>query len=86
MNYGILAVCIALLIYDAILAIKGKMTISQKCQEFFPPFIDWCIGIGGLIALCFVKKKWPEFDFTLGVFMAGFWAHVWISNRERYEK
>ncbi len=86
MNYIIATIGVGILIYDGILASKDKMTISQKCQEFFPPAIDWGIGISGWIGLCVIKYYWPEFDFTLGVFIAGFWGHIWISNKERYER
>ncbi len=85
-NYLIAAIGVGILIYDGILAHKDKMTISQRVQTLAPPAIDWAIGVGGWILLCFVKKWYPELDFTLAVFLAGFWGHMWISNKERYEK
>ena len=84
MNYVIAILGVAILIYDGYLASKDKTTISQWCQALFPPVIDWIIGVVGWIGLCVIKHYWPEFDFTLGVFIAGFWGHIWIANRERY--
>lgn len=85
-NSIILVVGIGLLIYDAILASKHKTTISQKCQELFPTIVDWFIGVGGWIGLCFLKRYYPELDFNLSIFIAGFWGHIWIPNEERYKK
>lgn len=84
MNYIIALIGIAILFYDYKLYSKGKKTISARCQELFKPGVDWCIGVGGWIGLCIVKYFYPEFDFTLGVFIAGFWGHIWIANKERY--
>ena len=86
MNYVIAIIGIAILFYDGWLASEGKPTISQTCQGFFPPAIDWCVGVAGWIALCVIKRYWEGFDFTLGIFIAGLWGHVWIANKERYEK
>ena len=86
MNYIIAAIGIVILIYDGYLASKDRLTISQWCQGFFPPGIDWGIGVGGWIVLCVIKHYWPEFDFTLAVFISGFWGHIWIANKERYGK
>ena len=86
MNYVIATICIAILVYDYKLISDSKKSISERVQELFPPTIDWCVGIGGWIGLCIVKYIFPEFDFTLGVFIAGFWGHMWIANRERYKK
>lgn len=84
MNYVIALIGIAILAYDNWLSYEGRMTISQRVQELAPPVIDWVIGIGGWIGLCILKHYRPEFDFTLGVFIAGFWGHMWIANKERY--
>ncbi len=86
MNYVILAIGIVILIYDGILASKDRTTISQRCQEFFPTIVDWFVGVGGWIGLCIIKHYFPEFDFALAVFIAGFWGHIWIPNKERYKK
>ncbi len=85
MNYTILTIGVGILIYDAVLAAKGKTTISQWCQKLFPTWVDWIIGITGWIVLCFVNYFWPEFDFALAIFIAGFWGHIWLANRERYK-
>jgi len=86
MNYIILAIGIGLLIYDGILASRDKTTISQWCQSLFPPGIDWCIAVSGWVGLCVLKYFVPEFDFSLAIFYAGFWGHIWIPTRERYKK
>ena len=84
MNWIIAIIGIIILVYDGILAFKDETTISQWCQRLFPRSIDWAIGIGGWIVLCIIKYYWPVLDFTLGVFLAGFWGHIWIANKERY--
>lgn len=84
MNYIIVVICVVILIYDGYLAVKDHTTISQWCQKLFPPAVDWGIGVAGWVLLCFIKKWFPEFDFTLAVFIAGFWGHIWIANKERY--
>jgi len=86
MNYIIAAIGVAILIYDGWLASKDKTTISQWCQVLFPSYIDWIIGISGWIGLCVVKYFWPEFNFTLGVIISGFWGHIWLANKERWHK
>ena len=86
MNYVILLIGISILVYDGIRASKGKKTISQWCQERLPTVADWFVGVGGWIGLCIVKHYFPEFDFSLAVFIAGFWGHIWIPNKERYKK
>ena len=85
MNYIILIIGIAILIYDGWLIKHDKKSISCRCQELFPTGIDWAIGILGWIGLCFVKHYYPEFDFTIGITIAGFWGHMWLANAERYK-
>ncbi len=85
MNYVIALVGIAILIYNGIRASKGQMTISQKCQEFFRPTVDWGIGIGGWIGLCILKHYWSELDFTIATAFILLWGHIWIANKERYK-
>ena len=86
MNNLILTLGLILLGYDIYLAVRKKRTISQWCQTFFPPVVDWFVGVGGWIGLLIWKKNCPELDIVLMVFLAGFWGHIWLANRERYEK
>lgn len=66
MNYVIVAIGLALLLYDYWL-------------------ITWAIGVGGWVFV--IKHYWPAvvFDFTVAVFLAGFWGHIWIANKERHK-
>lgn len=86
MNYVILAIGIIILAFDGYLAAKDRKTISQWCQELLPTWADWIVGVAGWIGLCVIKHYWPEFDAALMVFLAGFWGHIWLPNRERYKQ
>ena len=87
LNLIMLIVGIVLLVWDVILAAKGRKTISQRAQKLCRPGMDWIIGIGGGAFICYVQDRWyPEFDFRLAVFISLFWGHIWISNKERCEK
>ena len=86
MNHLLLIVGIGLLIYDLILVLQDKTTISQWCQGLFPRGIDWIIGIGGWALIILTKAYWYDLDFALSVVWAGFWGHIWLANRERYGK
>ena len=87
MNNIILIIGIGLLIYDLILVLQDKTTISQWCQGLFPRGIDWIIGIGGCVLVCLTKAYWyRELDFNLVAVWLLFWGHIWLANRERYGK
>ncbi len=73
---------IVALMTTSLLAVGKLPTISQRAQALLPRWADWIVGVGGMIALAF----FIPIDCRLKVFWAGFWGHVWLANRERYEK
>jgi len=68
------------LIITTALSVSGNKTLSQLAQTLCPRWLDWIIGIGGFIVLCCIPISKP-----IAVFWAGFWGHIWIANKERYE-
>ncbi len=79
-NWLFLIVGVAGLITTSVLSILKKPTLSQRAQALAPRWIDWIIGIGGFIVLCFLPL-----DKSLSIFWAGFWGHIFIANKERYK-
>jgi len=81
MNYILLFTGIGLSIYDGILELTGKTTISRWYQKLFPRWADWVFfvcGISGLIVLS------AYIDPRILIVWAGFWGHITIANKERY--
>lgn len=85
MNYIILTVLIIIGTIDVFLACTHQRTISQALQMLFPTWVDVCIFVAGLVILSVWKWLTPELDFSIAVWIAGFWGHIWFPNQERYE-
>ena len=85
MNYAFLVVGIAGLITTGVLAILKKPTLSQRAQALYPRWLDWIIGIVGVGVLCFLQP-YHHLNIWLFGYWCCFWGHIWIANKERYEK
>lgn len=81
MNYVILAGLIATGVYDVILSVKDKETLSQQYQKLFPTWIDIIILAANLTLLCFLPIH-P----ALKIWMAGISGHICWPNKERFAK
>ncbi len=84
MNNIVFFISIGIIIYDIVLAIQKKATISEWCQALFPSTVDWIIGLVGVVVLCILHDIFPEFDAKLLIGWSGAWGHIWLPNRERY--
>lgn len=80
LDWIFILVGVAGLTLTGLLAVVDEMTVSQRAQALLPRWADWLVGIGGMLALCFLPLSKP-----VAVFWAGFWGHIWIANKERYE-
>ena len=85
MNLIFLYVGVAGLITTGTLAIVKKATISQRAQALLPRWADWIVGIGGVLALCYFQPDLQLDPWIFG-YWCMFWGHIWIANKERYQK
>lgn len=69
-------------IYDAILAIQKKETLSQQYQKLFPRWVDYIILVASAV-LTWAFFGPEVFSIAISYIVIG---HVVWANRERYEK
>lgn len=80
-NNLLLIIGIALLLYDGVLEMRGRTTISRWYQKLFPRWVDWIVFVGGMVFLM-ALPSWIAREILL--VWAGFWGHITIANKERY--
>lgn len=82
MNYVLIAIGIAILVFDGWLELSGRDTISRAYQRLLKTKWDWVVFGAGMVFVCWFMPDWID-KRVLAVY-AAFFGHVVISNRERY--
>lgn len=83
MNYIVLALLIAVGLYDLYLVVRRHPTLSQQYQKLCPTWLDVLI-FGMWLYILLTSNMWM--DWRLKVAIMGIIGHVVWPNKERYEK
>jgi uncharacterized membrane protein SirB2 len=86
MNYIVLAVLVAIGVYDLYLVFTKQATLSQRYQRLFPAWLDTIIFALGIFVICYLHKIFPQIDFTIWAIMLAFFGHLTFANKETYKE